>query len=170
MKEESWREGVSRRQSLITNKQFYALSSFRISCYTHGTFDFSDCYLNLCAQAGGGHARWLGSRKYRMKMRRPPPCAVPEPVWAQLTGQCYTGDCTRGAVYTVLAYMATVESIQSYTFVFYSVLPGLSLCLSSALNRMAGRGNLAPEAHTHSCAFPCASIMCAHGLATHTTT
>jgi hypothetical protein len=40
--------------SLITNKQFYALSSFRISCYTHGTFDFSDCYLNLCAQAGGG--------------------------------------------------------------------------------------------------------------------
>ena len=105
-----------------------------------------------------------------MKMRRPHPCAVPEPVWAQLTGQCYTGDCTRGAVYTVLAYMATVESIQSYTFVFYSVLPGLSLCLSSALNRMAGRGNLAPEAHTHSCAFPCASIMCAHGLATHTTT
>ena len=41
---------------------------------------------------------------------------------------------------------------------------------SSALNRMAGRGNLAPEAHMHSCAFPCASIMCAHGLATHTTT
>jgi hypothetical protein len=63
VKEDSWREGVSRRQSLITNKQFYALSSFRISCYTHGTFDFSDCYLNLCAQqAGGGHARWLGSR------------------------------------------------------------------------------------------------------------
>jgi hypothetical protein len=101
---------------------------------------------------------------------KPPPCAVAEPVWAQLTGQCYTGDRTRGAVCTVLAYMATVESIQSYTFVFYSVLPGLSLCLSSALNRMAGRGNLAPEAHTHSCAFPCASIMCAHGLATHTTT
>ena len=41
---------------------------------------------------------------------------------------------------------------------------------SSALNRMAGRGNLALEAHMHSCAFPCASIMCAHGLATHTTT
>jgi len=52
VKEDSWREGVSRRQSLITNKQFYALSSFRISCYTHGTFDFSDCYLNLCAGRG----------------------------------------------------------------------------------------------------------------------
>jgi len=72
-----------------------------------------------------------------MKMRRPPPCAVPEPVWAQLTGQCYTGDCTRGAVYTVLAYMATVESIQSYTF--YSVLPGL--CTSSHLLPCLLRGS-----------------------------
>jgi hypothetical protein len=51
------------------------------------------------------------------------PC--PSPWHKQLTGQCYTGDRTRGAVHTVLAYMATVESIQSYTF-YSSVLPGLS--------------------------------------------
>lgn len=65
MKEESWREGVSRRQSLITNKQFYALSSFRISCYTHGTFDFSDCYLNRCVRTGRGEDTRWPCRKYR---------------------------------------------------------------------------------------------------------
>ena len=54
---------------------------------------------------------------------RPPRVRRARATVAQLTGQYYTGDRTRGAVYTILAYMATVESIQSYTF--YSVLPGL---------------------------------------------